>query len=295
VRALRYFVEEALASIWRARRASVLTVLTIATAVFVLGAVLAVTANLRALARQWSEGAEFSVFLRDDITDAERNAVASLLDASPGVGARQFVSKSDALARFGRDFPELAAAAGSLGANPFPASFEVRLAPGRPSERAAAELADTLVRAKGVADVRFDRLWIEKLNGLVGLVGWAGGLLAAVLVLASALTIANVVRLALYARRDEVEIMQLVGTPIGFIRGPFVVEGVLQGFCGTAIALAGLWIAFVAARARFGAAVASIAGPGLLDPLPAITVLLLLVGGMAVGCVGGYIASRAAR
>jgi cell division transport system permease protein len=115
------------------------------------------------------------------------------------------------------------------------------------------------------------------------------------LVAASALTIANVVRLALFARRDEIEIMQLVGTPIGFIRGPFVMEGVLQGAGGSLVALVALWAAFASARAQFGASVAAVIGPGLLDPLGAGATVLVLVGGMAVGCLGGYLASRSVR
>jgi cell division transport system permease protein len=295
VRAVRYFVEEALASIWRARRANVLTVATIAAAIFVLGVVVAVTSNLRTLAGRWGEGAEFSVFLEDEITAAERDAVAAALDASPAVSGREFVSKTDALARFGRDFPDLAAAARSLSGNPFPASFEVRLTASRSADRDVSALATTLAGAAGVADVRFDRQWLQKLQGLVRLVSWAGGLLALVLVAASALTISNVVRLALHARRDEIEIMQLVGTPIGFIRGPFVVEGIVQGAAGALVALAALWIALVVARARFGATVASITGPGLLDPLSFWATALVFIGGMALGCVGGYLASRSVR
>ena len=92
----------------------------------------------------------------------------------------------------------------------------------------------------GVADVRYDRRWLDRLASLSAFVRYAGFILAGVLVLAAGLTVANVVRLALYARRDEVEIMELVGAPMAFIRGPFVCEGIIQGGIGAVLALAAL-------------------------------------------------------
>ena len=74
----------------------------------------------------------------------------------------------------------------------------------------------------------------------------------ALLAVAAALTVANVVRLAAYARRDEIEIMQLVGAPFAFIRGPFVAEGVLQGGAGALVAIVLLWAIFLVGRAWYG-------------------------------------------
>ena len=147
----------------------------------------------------------------------------------------------------------------------------------------------------GVSDVRFDRAWLDRLMTLVDLIGWAGAVVGFVLVVASALTITNVVRLALHARRDEIEIMQLVGAPLGFIRGPFVVEGIIQGGLGAVVGLSGLAVALVLVRARAGALVDATIGPGLLTGLPAALVLIVGLGGMLVGCLGGFLAARAVR
>ena len=92
----------------------------------------------------------------------------------------------------------------------------------------------------GVADVRYDRQWLDRLLSAIAIIRGVGLVLGAVLTIAAALTVANVVRLALYARRDEIEIMQLVGAPQAYIRGPFVMEGVLQGGIGALLALAAL-------------------------------------------------------
>jgi cell division transport system permease protein len=119
--------------------------------------------------------------------------------------------------------------------------------------------------------------------------------LAAILSLAAALTVASVIRLALAARTDEIEIMKLVGAPLTYIRGPFVAEGVVQGGVGSLVALAVLWGLFLAGRARLRGGADGLFDPSSVTFLPWQLCLLLLGGGLAVGCVGGWLASRSAR
>jgi cell division transport system permease protein len=119
-------------------------------------------------------------------------------------------------------------------------------------------------------------------------IGWV---LGAVLTIAAALTVANVVRLALYARRDELDIMQLVGAPQAYIRGPFVMEGVLQGGLGALLALAALAAAFFSLRGRYLLPLASTMNMTSIHFLPVELCVLLVVGGMAVGCLGGLVAA----
>jgi cell division transport system permease protein len=291
---LRYFVREAMVSLWRGRRAALLSVATIAAAVFVLGGFLLLGANLDRLVARWSAAAEFSVYWRDDATREQQGAVDRILAGSAVVAGREAVTKETALQRFKRDFPALALAAGSLERNPLPASVEVRLRPGADPE-AVAQLATQISKVAGVADVRYDRQWIERVLAVVVLARGLGLLLAAVLIVAACLTVANVVRLALFARLDEVRIMALVGAPMSYIRGPFVVEGLLQGGLGTAVAVILLYIGFRGAQARYGDAVASLAGDGTFVFLPIGLTTLLVLGGLALGCVGGMVATRGAR
>ena len=129
---------------------------------------------------------------------------------------------------------------------------------------------------------------------LVGLVRGVGLVLAGILVIAAALTVASVVRLALYARRDEIEIMELVGAPLAYIRGPFVVEGVLQGGAGAVVALGVLWALYLAGSARYAPMATGLIDGSMMTFLPLQLCGLLLIGGMAVGCVGGLVAARSA-
>lgn len=293
--ALRYFVTEALISCWRSRRATLLSVFTIATALFVLGVVLLVTSNLDRATVAWRAAAEMSVYLRHAITPDEQSAVERLVTASPLVATREYVSRDEARRRFQQLFPDLALASSDLPDNPFPASFEVRLRAATAAADAVEALVRQIEREPGVADVQYDRRWLDRLASVTAGVRWVGVILALVLGAAAALTVASVVRLALYARRDEIEIMQLVGAPLSHIRGPFVCEGVLHGGAGSLLALVVLAAGFGVAGLRYGPAVAGMLGGLRVQFLPVSLWILLVTGGMAVGCVGGWVAARGVR
>jgi cell division transport system permease protein len=289
MRALRYAFEEASASLWRGRQAGLLSTLTIALALFVLGGFLAVTANLQRLGAEWSNSAELSVYLKDDITAEERRSVETALAPSELVAAHDYVSKPDALARFKLTFGDLVAATDA--GNPLPASFEVRLRPGPGVSSSVDSLALRLRQMAGVADVRYDRQWLTRVLSAINVVRGVGLFLGLVLTIAAALTVANVVRLALYARRDELDIMALVGAPQAYVRGPFIMEGVLQGGIGALVALIALGAAFFAMRGRYLVPLASALNISSIGFLPVELCIMMVVGGMAVGCLGGLIAA----
>ncbi len=290
--ALQYSFDEALASLWRGRHSGLLSTATIALALFVLGAFLLVTTNLERLAAEWSRSAELSVYLTDDVTPAQRRAIETLLAPGDVIASRDYLSKADALSRFKQTFGDLATTLEGLGDNPLPASIEVRLQPGAGVAATVESLSAKTRGMPGVADVRYDRQWLNRLLGAVAVIRGVGIALAAVLTFAAALTVANVVRLGLYARRDELEIMQLVGAPQVYIRGPFVMEGVLQGGIGALVALALLGLVFFALRARYLTPLASVLSLSSLNFLPVGLCLLVVTGGMVVGCMGGLVAAR---
>jgi len=291
MRALRYAFDEAVASLWRGRQSGMLSTATIAVALFVLGVFLLVTSNLERLGLEWSRTAELSVYLRDEATPEERSAVERLVAPGDLVAGHEYVSKAEALRRFRETFADLAVAAEALEGNPMPASYEVRLHADAGAQAPVDALAARLRRSPGVADVRYDREWLDRLLAAVSVIRGVGLALGAILTVAAALTVANVVRLALYARRDEIEIMQLVGAPQAYIRGPFVMEGVLQGGIGATVALALLAALFLAVRGRYLVPLAATVNLSSVGFLPLELCALLLFGGMAVGCIGGLVAA----
>jgi len=292
MRALDYALREAWASLWRSRGAAALAVAAIALAMIVLGALLLVSWNVERLLANWSSAAEFSVYLRDDASSEDRGAIETAIDGSGAIEARQYVSKAEALTRFRREFAELASLAEGFEDNPFPASVEVRVRAEAEADGRAEALVTRVAALPGVADVRYDREWLARLASGLAAIRGVGFALSLVLALAAAVTVASVVRLGLDARRDELEIMHLVGSPIPFIRGPFVAEGVLQGGIGALLALGLLWLGFAAVSAWWGAELAALLEGEPLGFLPARLSAALVAGGMVVGGTGGFAASR---
>ena len=294
-RALRYAFDEAFVSLWRGKGTGLLSTGTIAVAMFVLGGFLLATANLQQLGDEWSRSAEMSVFLEDSATAADRAIIEGLIAPGPVVAGFEFVSKAQALERFKQTFADLASTIDTLEGNPLPASYEVRLQPeANDSPEGVGTLATALRSAHGVVDVRYDRQWLDRLLTSIDIVRTIGLVLAAVLIVAASLTVATVVRLSLHARRDELEIMQLVGAPRAYIRGPFVMEGLLQGGIGAAVALLLLLVVFYAVRERYLTPLAAAINLSSVRFLSFGLWLLLLGGGMLVGCLGGWVASRRA-
>jgi cell division transport system permease protein len=296
MRALGYFFSEAAESLWRSRRAAAVSIVTIAGGLFVLGFFVMVNANLQRIVRGWTEAAELAVYLREDATEEQGAAVGDMVSRSGLAASVRYVSKDDARREFAREFPDLAPASGSLDHNPFPASFEVRLNAGAQDATSAIDnLVTTVTALAGVADVRYDKTWITKLNGTVRVIRGLGIVIIVFLAAASAMTVASVVRLAALARREEIEIMQLVGAPFAYIRGPFIAEGIVQGGMGAVVAVAALLMTFAAIRARYGAFLGDAVGLTGFAFVPGQVLLLLVIGGMALGCLGGFAVARGVR
>jgi cell division transport system permease protein len=234
---LRYFVAEALTSMSRNRAVSALSIGTIAVALTLLGAFLYFSANLSGQLARWSSEVQVQVYLLDGLDTAKLDALRQRLESDPAVERIEHVPKEEALARFRSYFADLADLPDALGTNPLPASFEVQLKEGRRSPEEVESFAAGLRGQPGVEDVHYDTAWVERLHSLSAIAAGAGYLLGGVLLIAATFTTSNVIRLALLSRRDEIEILRLVGATRGFIRGPFLMEGLLQGTLGGVLAL----------------------------------------------------------
>jgi cell division transport system permease protein len=276
-------VSEALTSLWRSRLVNAVSVGTIAVSLFVLGAFLTVASALSGLVTRWTETVQVIVYLEDATPDRVRESLANRLREDPAVASLQFVSREEALARFRGMFRDLSSLPEDLGENPFPASLEVSLRPQRQSAAEVERLAKAFTGVPGVREIQYDLLWIERLSTGVRLVRVVGAFLGGILVLAAVFTISNVIRLTIYAREDELDIMRLVGATRAYVKGPFVAEGVIQGGLGGLAASLLLWTAL--AWLSRDLQVSDLLPHATLSLSPALAVLLV-AGGMVVGLAG---------
>jgi cell division transport system permease protein len=293
LRALGYFFQEALTSLWRSRLMNALSVGTIAVSLFVLGAFLAVANSLNEVVTRWTQKVQVVFFLEDGVEDRVRESLQNRLKEDPAVESQVLVSRGEALERFRALFRDLRSLPEDLGENPFPASLEVSLKAGHQSPGEVERLVSAFETAPGVREAQYDLLWIDRLATGVRLVRGAGAFLGGILVLAGVFTISNVIRLTVYAREDELDIMRLVGATQAYVKGPFVAEGMIQGGLGGLLAVLLLWAALRFLRNDLMAA-SDLLGRAPLA-LPSELVLVLVVGGMAVGIVGSLVSLRRVR
>lgn len=293
LRALAYFVEEALTSLWRSRLINALSIGTIAVSLFVLGAFLSVASNLSQVVARWTQKVQVTFYLEDHIPETVRQGLEARLKDDPVIETVAYVSREDALRRFRALFRELQTLPEDLGENPFPASLEVTLKADGQSPEEVQRLVSTFSQAGGVEDVQYDLLWIQRLATAVRLLRGVGAFLGGILVLAGVFTISNVIRLTLYARQDELDIMRLVGATRGYTRGPFVVEGMVQGGLGGLVSVALLWFTFRVV-ARDAVAASDMLGHTAVF-LPASLCVAIVVGGMAVGIIGSLVSLGRSR
>jgi cell division transport system permease protein len=287
LRALAYFLEEALTSLWRSRLINALSIGTIAVSLFVLGAFLTVASSLNEVVDRWTQKVSVTFFLADGLEPHIRESLVNRLQDDPAVESIEGVSREQALDRFRTLFRDLRTLPDDLGENPFPASLEVALRAGRQSPDEVRRLVRDFEKAPGVQEVQYDLLWIERLSTAARLVRGVGALLGGILVLAGVFTISNVIRLTVYARQDELDIMRLVGATRGYVKGPFVVEGMLQGGLGGLVSVALLWIAF-RVLATDAMAASELMGRAVVF-MPRHLSLLLVAGGMVVGIAGSLL------
>jgi cell division transport system permease protein len=287
LRALAYFFEEALTSLWRSRLINALSVGTMAVSLFVLGAFLTVASNLNEVVARWTRKVQVTFYLEDGVEDRIRGMLVDRLKDHPVVDSVELVTREQALERFRALFHDLRSLPEDLGANPFPAAVEVTLKADRQSPEEVQRFVRDFEQAPGVEEAQYDLLWIERLSTGVRLVRGLGALLGGILVLAGVFTISNVIRLTVYARQDELDIMRLVGATRAYVTGPFVVEGMLQGALGGVLSVGMLWIAF-RMLARDAIAASDLLGRAVVFLSPELCVLIVL-GGMAVGVVGSLI------
>ncbi len=260
---------------------------TIVVALAVAGGGILVSANLLHLAAILEGQVEVVAFLRDGLSATEQERVAQAVRALSSVRSAAVVSKADALRRLQRSFGTPWSVSDLLSSNPLPDSIEVRVF----DARQVRVVAGMIGRVSGVEEVVFGTPVVDRLVALTSAVRSGGAVLAAVLGLASLLIIVNTIRLAVAARRQEIEIMALVGATPAFIRGPFMLEGALQGALAAALTTIVLVGGYVALAAGLSASLPFLPLLAPVTILPTVVAIVWMLG-TAVGIGGSVIGLR---
>jgi cell division transport system permease protein len=288
LQALRYFFREAVVNLLRGWKVSLLAVLTIAVSLFIGGAFLLVSGNLAASVERWRGEMRVVIYLRPETSEADLRRLAAEAAQGPGVSSVEPVTAEAARQRFQEVFPSLSGLVAGWEDEPLPASLELGLDPRSPQGRDA--WLDGWRKRPEVTLVDDDREWLGQLEAVVAVVRAVGLALVAGLLAAAIFTIASVIRLTAYLHHEETEIMRLVGATEFFIRGPFYVEGLLQGLLGGLMASGALWGVYQLVQAKSRGSLFSTLLA--LEFLSLQQVAFLVVLGGAAGLFGAVISLR---
>jgi cell division transport system permease protein len=292
-----FFLKEALRALSRNAAPSLAAMLTVLLTALVLGVFIPVVQATTGTANKVRSRVVVNVYLADNITQPQLTALRNRLVTTPNVKAVNYISKQQALAELQSQRKGTSEAIQLLGSNPLPATY--RVVPKDPGK--VQGIVDSLVKVDpttgkktfamaGIGDVRNREQDTNKILSATSLVKTLTASLAALLVLASIALIANTIRLSIFARRREVEVMKLVGATNWFIRWPFVIEGVIVGFMGGVLAVLLLWIIKDTLVDPLSNRFALIAAPNTIQ-FPAL-IAVLLASCVAVSALGSGLTLR---
>jgi cell division transport system permease protein len=281
-----FFLREALRGLRRSSAPALAALLTVLLTAVVLGVFIPIVQATTGTANEVRSRVVVDVYIKDSATEQERAELRSAIQSTANVKSVEFISKAEALAQAKKKNPEaFKAGAELLGANPLPASY--RVTPEDPDkigqivQRLNAGGEPQLAAIDEVRDREEDT---DKILSATGLVKGLTAGLAVLLILASIALIANTIRLSVFARRREVEVMKLVGATNWFIRWPFVIEGMIVGFFGGLLAVLLLAIVKTTFVDPLSARFALLAAPDTIDfRLLVVVLMLACIGVSALG------------
>jgi len=289
VRRLLYLLREAVANVLTNRTTTLVAVATTAFTFACVGVFLLLYVNLRTMASSLEQDIQVMVYLQDDLTEQARSEIEQQLKIDRAIASLTFVSKERALADFQAQFPSESRLLQGLGQNPLPASFVVLMAPESRSSDAMRRWANRTQLIPGVSQVQYNQEWVEALAGIVRYIEVAAIIVGVILSAASVTIIANTIRLALYSRREEIEILGLIGASTTFIRVPYLLEGAALGLCGSALSLVILKGGFELFRHQIHSATRFLGVDALLTFFSFDMCLVLMLVGLFLGCAGSFL------
>jgi cell division transport system permease protein len=287
IRFIRYSISRALVNTLDNRLLHVIGIGTMAIAFLIFDAFILVFLNLNYWIEEQGNPLSMSVYFKGNPDKIAIEGVKRELVGFPEVTVENFISKSDAMENLKRRLGDKGRLLDGLKENPLPASLEIVLSIDRSEDSLPYQLKERLERIDIVDEVQYSHEWIEKIQVVLGVVKLIGVVFGGLLFLAALFIIINTIKLTIYSRKDEIEILKLVGATNNFVKAPFLIEGAIQGFLGGSFALVMLFIGYVVAITRMDLRV-GFASLDIIFLSPQLILSLLLMS-IIIGFLGSMI------
>ncbi|NMO50939.1 ABC transporter permease [Actinoplanes sp. TBRC 11911] len=234
---LKYVLNEVLVGLWRNVTMTVAMIITMAVSLTMLGASVLLYLQVDQMKNYYYGEIEVSIFLRSDVTDAQRQAIDQAISSDPLVSNKTYETREEAFNRFKELWQDSPDFVKSIGPNSLPESFRVKL---KDPEKYKA-FADKIQGMQGIQDVIDQRALLEKVFKIFNAIQVIALIVAIVMALAALLLVGNTIQVAAYSKRREVAVMKLVGASNWFIQSPFVLEAVVAGLIGAILGFVALF------------------------------------------------------
>ena len=221
------------------------TVITIAISILIVSAFALFFVNASEIINSWKKGIKIMVYLKSDTPETTISELIQKIQLMEGIQNVRFISKNEAFQELKKQMRRQSSLFENLKGNPLPDAFEIRLKASFQNQEKVEMLATKIESLSQVDEVEYGQRWLEQFTNFFNLLRFSGYALGGLFFMAALLIVANTSRLVLYSRRDEVEIMRLVGATDSFIKAPFYIQGLIQGAFGGIIGLAVLFMSFL--------------------------------------------------
>ena len=282
----RYFVRQAMRNMVENRLVHLIGLGTMVIAFLIFDAFILIFVNLNSWTQEQGRSLTMSIYFKGEPERAVIENIKKELLQYP-VSITDFISKDDALKSLRKELGEKAGLLDGLEENPLPASLEIVLSRDVSGDSLPYELKTRLERINGVDEVQYSQEWIERFQAIMGAVKIIGLVFGGLLFLAALFIITNTVKLTIYSRKDEIEILKLVGATNRFVKIPFLIEGSIQGFLGGSVALIILFLVYVAIVTRVDLSI-GFASLDIIFLSPRFILLLLLMSSI-IGLIGSTV------
>ena len=270
----------------------VLTSLTIALTLGVFGGFLLLQLNLEKLLRGWGDQLQLTAYLTPSVGAAELEALLARLQSFPEIEQVRHTSQEQAWRDFHASLGAQSALLEGLPRDVLPASVEISVRPSFRDSAAMEQLVGRLRQQKEMSQIDYPQQWVERLTLVVSALQWAKWLVAGVLFLATFFLVSNMVKLAILGRREEIEVMQLVGASEALIQAPLAIEGLVQGLVGAGGGLAALWGVYRLLREDAAGLSELVPGLGRIEFLDEVSIVWVLAIGVVLGVSASLFAAR---
>jgi len=251
---ISYFFARAAMNIRQNFLVNFLTIVTISLSILIFSLLLLLYINLEKVTEQWSERVQVTAYFDNELSQQELKNLVSRIQSLDGTGKIAYVTKNEALKRFRERLSGQESLLDEVSAEILPASLEIHLKKDFRGGEPLHSYTEKLRKVPGISEIQYGEDWVRRFNNFMDFMKLLGLFVGGFLVLAVIFIVANTIKLTIYARKDELEILGLVGATRLFIKIPFIIEGVFQGAAGAVLAIAvlyGLYYGFLSNAASF--------------------------------------------